>query len=252
MPESVTNPLKYYQNNTCNAQTLIAACVRHGIRHFIFSSTAAVYGNPQTLPVAEDAPLEPISPYGASKLMTETILRDVAAAHDFRYMALRYFNVAGADPAGRTGQSTTNATHLIKVACEVAMGKRNELVVFGSDYATTDGTGVRDYIHVSDLVAAHRLALDRLRDGSESAVLNCGYGHGASVLQVVEAVKRVAGIDLAVRRADRRPGDAAEIVAKADRARTVLGWLPQHDDLDVIVRHALDWEKHLSTRNRGS
>ncbi len=251
VPESVSDPLKYYHNNTCNALTLISACVRHGVRNFIFSSTAAVYGNPQTVPVPEDAPLEPISPYGTSKLMSEEILRDVAAAHDFRYAALRYFNVAGGDPAGRTGQSTANATHLIKVACEAALGKRDELVIFGTDYATSDGTGIRDYIHVSDLVAAHRLALDHLRAGGESTVLNCGYGHGASVLQVVDAVKRVAGIDFAVRRTDRRPGDSAEIVARADMARDLLGWRPQYDDLDVIVRHALDWERHLSARNRG-
>ncbi|HSG95541.1 MAG TPA: UDP-glucose 4-epimerase GalE, partial [Afifellaceae bacterium] len=251
VPESVSDPLKYYRNNTCSTQVLIDACIRHGVRNFIFSSTAAVYGNPRTVPVPEDATLEPISPYGTSKLMTEQILRDVAAAHDFRYAALRYFNVAGADPAGRTGQSTANATHLIKVACEAALGKRDELVVFGTDYATSDGTGIRDYIHVSDLVAAHRLALNHLRASGESAVLNCGYGHGASVLQVVDAVKRVSGVDFAVRRADRRSGDAAEIVARADMARSLLGWRPQHDDLDMIVRHALDWEKHLSERNRG-
>lgn len=251
VPESVSDPLKYYRNNTCNSEALIGACVRHGVRNFIFSSTAAVYGNPQTVPVAEDAPLAPISPYGTSKLMSEQILRDVAAAHDFRYAALRYFNVAGADPAGRTGQSTANATHLIKVACEAVLGMRDELVVFGTDYATADGTGIRDYIHVSDLVAAHRLALSHLRANGESAVLNCGYGHGASVLQVVEAVKRVAGTEFAVRRAERRPGDAAEIVARADMARSLLGWQPQRDDLDVIVRHALDWEKYLSERNRG-
>jgi UDP-glucose 4-epimerase len=251
VPESVSDPLKYYLNNTCNTQTLISACVRHGVKNFIFSSTAAVYGNPQTVPVREDAPLEPISPYGTSKLMSEQILRDVAAAHDFRYAALRYFNVAGGDPDGRTGQSTANATHLIKVACEAALGKRDELVIFGTDYATRDGTGIRDYIHVSDLVRAHRLALDHLCAGGDSAVLNCGYGHGASVLQVVDAVRRVAGIDFTVRQADRRPGDAAEIVAKADMARSLLGWRPQHDDLDTIVRHALDWERHLSTRNPG-
>ena len=251
VPESVSDPLKYYRNNTCKAHVLISACVRHGIENFIFSSTAAVYGNPQAVPVPEDAPLAPISPYGTSKLMTEQILRDVAAAHDLRYAALRYFNVAGGDPAGRTGQSTANATHLIKVACEAALGKRDELVVFGTDYATADGTGIRDYIHVSDLVAAHRLALDHLRASGESAVLNCGYGHGASVLQVVDAVKRVAGVDFIVRQADRRPGDAAEIVAKADMARSVLGWQPHLDDLDTIVRHALDWERHLSTRNLG-
>ncbi len=251
VPESVGDPLKYFRNNTCNTLTLIEACIRHGVKHFIFSSTAAVYGNPQIVPVREDAPLDPISPYGRSKLMSEQILCDVAAAHDFRYAALRYFNVAGADPAGRTGQSTANATHLIKAACEVALGKRDELVVFGTDYATRDGTGIRDYIHVSDLVAAHRLALDRLRAGGQSAVMNCGYGHGASVLQVVDAVKRAAGIDFAVRLADRRQGDAAEIVASADLARKNLGWRPQHDNLDTIVRHALDWENHLSTRNLG-
>ncbi|PLX39594.1 MAG: UDP-glucose 4-epimerase GalE [Hyphomicrobiales bacterium] len=249
VPESVTDPLKYYLNNTAKSRTLIEACVRNGVKNFIFSSTAAVYGEPGSDPVSEDARFAPLSPYGTSKMMTEMMLADVAAAHDFRYTALRYFNVAGADPQGRTGQSTANATHLIKVACEAALGKRPHMSVFGTDYETPDGTGVRDYIHVSDLVEAHRLALVRLRETEQSAVMNCGYGKGFSVLQVIGAVKRVSGIDFAVQMGPRRAGDSPQVVARADKIRDVLGWQPAHDDLEEIVLHALTWEKNLATRN---
>ncbi|ADZ71453.1 UDP-glucose 4-epimerase GalE [Polymorphum gilvum] len=250
VPESVADPLKYYRNNTAASRSLIEACVNKGVGTFIFSSTAAVYGDPVSVPVDEDAPLAPLSPYGTSKLMTELMLRDVAAAHAFRYTALRYFNVAGADPEGRTGQATKNATHLIKVACETALGKRDEMAIFGTDYATPDGTGVRDYIHVSDLVEAHRLALSRLRTGGDSLVMNCGYGEGYSVRQVIDAVKAVSGIDFAVRIAPRRAGDSPRVVAASERVRRELGWVPHHDDLETIVRHALAWEQSLTARNR--
>ncbi len=249
VPESVSDPLKYYRNNTANSRVLIEACVRNGIGNFIFSSTAAVYGEPGEEPVGEEMPFAPLSPYGTSKMMTEMMLADVAAAHDFAYTALRYFNVAGADPKGRTGQSTKNATHLIKVACEAALGKRPSMSVFGSDYATPDGTGVRDYIHVSDLVEAHRLALARLRETGKSAVMNCGYGRGFSVLQVIDAVKRVSGVDFKVEMAPRRAGDSPLVVARADRIRETLGWQPAHADLEEIVSHALSWEKGLALRN---
>ena len=250
VPESVENPLKYYTNNTMASLKLIQACVRQGVRHFVFSSTAAVYGDPDSVPVAESAPLRPVSPYGTSKLMTEMMLRDVAAAHDLRYCALRYFNVAGADPRGRTGQSTANATPLIKIACEAALGKRAGLAVFGDDYDTPDGTGVRDYIHVADLAAAHRLAIEYLRAGGPSAAMNCGYGQGFSVLQVIDRVKAVSGVDFPVRHAGRRAGDSHEIVAASDLVRETLGWQPAYNDLDVIVGHALAWEKKLAMRNR--
>ena len=217
--------------------------------HFIFSSTAAVYGNPRSVPVAEDDALAPISPYGTSKLMTELMLRDVSAAHDLNYVALRYFNVAGADPQGRSGQSTPQATHLIKVACEAALGKRDHLQVFGRDYETRDGTCLRDYIHVSDLVQAHLDALTYLRNGGDSQVFNCGYGQGYSVLEVIAAVERAAGHKLEVRDGPRRPGDPAELIANADRARAVLEWQPRHDDLDFIAASALAWEQHLQQRN---
>jgi len=250
VPESVSDPLKYYLNNTVKSRALIAAAVRNNVKNFIFSSTAAVYGDPETVPVDETARLAPMSPYGTSKLMTELMLADTAKAHDFRYTALRYFNVAGADPVGRTGSSTKDATLLIKVACEVVVGKRPHLSVFGTDYDTPDGTGVRDYIHVTDLVDAHCLALGYLRAGNDSLVVNCGYGHGFSVLDVIEAVKRVSKTEIEVQYAPRRPGDSPKVVAKADAVRAVLNWQPQYDDLDVIVAHGLNWERHLISRNR--
>lgn len=249
VPESVSDPLAYYDNNTVKTRTLIETAVRTGVKHFIFSSTAAVYGAAGMEPVLEDAGLAPESPYGRSKLMSEWMLADAAAAHDLRYTALRYFNVAGADPKGRTGQSTIGATHLIKVASETALGKRPSIKVFGTDYPTPDGTCIRDYIHVSDLAAAHRLALDRLRAGGDSLVANCGYSHGYSVLEVLESVKRVHGRAFDVEFAGRRAGDAAAVVANSTLARRELSWTPRHDDLDAIVRSALDWEDHLSRMN---
>jgi UDP-glucose 4-epimerase len=249
VPESVADPLGYYLNNTVKSRELIAAAVRNGVKRFVFSSTAAVYGDPQTIPVEEDAPLKPLSPYGMSKLMTEIMLADTAKAHDFRYVALRYFNVAGADPKGRTGQSTKGATHLLKVACEAALGKRDAIQVFGDDYDTPDGTGVRDYIHVADLVAAHRTALDHLAAGGDSLVANCGYAHGASVLEVIKAVERATGRKLPVTHAPRRPGDSPKVVAGNARIRA-LGWQPRYDDLDRIVADALAWEEHLGRRNQ--
>jgi UDP-glucose 4-epimerase len=248
VPESVADPLGYYLNNTVKSRTLIAAAVAQGVKHFIFSSTAAVYGNPERTPVPEDARLNPMSPYGTSKLMTELMLADTARAHDFRYVALRYFNVAGADPAGRSGQSTPKATHLIKVAVETALGKRPHMQIFGTDYPTPDGTCVRDYIHVTDLARAHRTALAHLRAGGQSEVFNCGYSTGYSVLQVVDAVRRVSGKDIDARSAPRRPGDPASIVADSTKIREQLGWRPQHADLDRIVRQALAWEGQLSHR----
>jgi UDP-glucose 4-epimerase len=250
VPESVADPLGYYLNNTVKSRALIESAIRCGVRNFIFSSTAAVYGTPRTYPVSEEEPLQPESPYGTSKLMTEIMLRDAAAAHDFAYTALRYFNVSGADPKLRTGQSTKGATHLIKVACETATGKRAQMEVFGTDYPTPDGTCVRDYIHVSDLVNAHYLALQRLRGGGGSLVANCGYGRGYSVLEVIDAVKRVSGRDFAVATSGRRPGDAVAIVANAERCVSELGWRPAHDDLEEIVGHALRWEEALARRNR--
>jgi UDP-glucose 4-epimerase len=245
VPESVADPLGYYLNNTCKSRSLIACAVETKIPNFIFSSTAAVYGIPKINPVPEDATLEPISPYGSSKLMTETMLRDTAKAHPLRFVVLRYFNVAGADPKGRSGQSTERATHLIKVASETALGMQPSLEVFGTDYETPDGTCIRDYIHVSDLVRAHLDALRYLRAGGESIVLNCGYGEGFSVLDVVAAVKRAAKMDFAVHMSDRRPGDPAALVAGADRIREVLGWVPRRNNLDTIVEDALSWEKRL-------
>jgi UDP-glucose 4-epimerase len=230
------------------ARALIAAAVKGKVKHFIFSSTAAVYGTPSVTPVGEGAPLVPESPYGRSKMMVEMILADTAAAHDFRYVALRYFNVAGADPAGRTGQSTRGATHLIKVASETALGKRDAITVYGTDYPTADGTCIRDYIHVSDLVRAHCDALRYLRAGGESVTLNCGYGRGFSVLEVLDTVKKVSGVDFAVELAARRPGDPARIVAACDRVRAVLGWRPELDDLASLVGHALAWERKLRAR----
>ncbi len=248
VPESVTDPLGYYLNNTVKSRGLIAAAVAAGIDKFIFSSTAAVYGNPAVTPVPEEADLSPVSPYGSSKLMTEIMLADTARAHPLRYVALRYFNVAGADPAGRSGQSTPRATHLIKVASEAALGKRPYMEVFGTDYATHDGTCVRDYIHVTDLAEAHMAALAHLSQGGTSRVLNCGYSKGYSVLEVIDAVKRVSAADFEVRLAARRLGDPASIVAASDRIRSELGWVPAHDDLDKIVTEALAWERKLALR----
>ncbi len=242
------NPLGYYRNNTANSRALIECAVKCGVRHFIFSSTAAVYGNPAEIPVGEDAPTLPISPYGWSKLMTEIMLRDASAAHGLKHTILRYFNVAGADPQCRTGQSTAGATHLIKVAVEAALGLRPKLDVFGTDYPTPDGTCIRDYIHVSDLVAAHCDALRALRAGAPSSTLNCGYGHGFSVREVIEAVKRVSGVDFKVEMAPPRAGDPARIVADSAQIRETLHWQPRYDDLATIVRHALAWERELMRR----
>jgi UDP-glucose 4-epimerase len=250
VPESVANPLGYYLNNTVKTRALIAAAVAGGVRRFIFSSTAAVYGTPKVTPVAEDALLGPESPYGRSKMMSEMMLADAAAAHDLRFVALRYFNVAGADPAGRTGQSTKAATHLIKVACETALGKRDSITVYGTDYPTPDGTCIRDYIHVADLVAAHAEALAYLRDGGDSLVANCGYGRGYSVLEVIDTVKAVSERDFPVVFGPKRPGDPASIVASPARIMEKLGWRPQHDNLAEIVRHALAWEAALARRNQ--
>jgi UDP-glucose 4-epimerase len=249
VPDSVADPLGYYRNNTANTRTLLEAAVKGGVEHFIFSSTAAVYGNPDTVPVAENAPTVPMSPYGWSKLMTEIILRDTAHAHPLRYAVLRYFNVAGADPMLRTGQSTPAATHLIKVAVQTALGLRKKMEVFGTDYPTPDGTCIRDYIHVSDLVAAHSDALAYLRKGGASVTLNCGYGRGFSVLEVIDTVKKISGTDFRVDLGPRRPGDPAQIVAKSDRARELLQWTPRYDDLPTIVSHALAWEKKLKQNN---
>jgi len=249
VPESVADPLGYYENNTCKTRALLETAVREKVPHFIFSSTAAVYGSGGVEPVREDARLAPESPYGLSKLMSEWMLRDAAAAHRIAYTALRYFNVAGADPKGRTGQSTPGATHLIKVASETALGKRPSMQVYGTDYGTPDGTCIRDYIHVSDLAAAHRLALERLRAGGASLVANCGYGHGYSVLQVIDSVRRVHGSGFAVEMGGRRAGDAQSIVANSDLARRELGWRPRRDDLDGIVADALAWERRLTEKN---
>jgi UDP-glucose 4-epimerase len=248
VPDSVRDPLGYYRNNTANSRALIECAVKAGVRHFIFSSTAAVYGNPTTIPVSEDSPTVPISPYGWSKLMTEIMLRDASHAHDLAHVILRYFNVAGADPRGRNGQSTANATHLIKVAAETALGLRPELNVFGTDYPTPDGTCIRDYIHVADLTRAHADALRYLRSGGAPLTLNCGYGHGFSVLEVIDTVKKVSGVDFKVEYAARREGDPARIVAASERIRGELGWRPRLDNLATIVTHALDWERELVAR----
>lgn len=250
VPDSVADPLGYYLNNTVKSRALIAAAVRGNVPRFIFSSTAAVYGTPKATPVAEDALPMPESPYGRSKLMTEAMLADAAAAHGLHYVALRYFNVAGADPAGRTGQSTRGATHLIKVAAETALGKRAAMTVYGTDYPTPDGTCVRDYIHVSDLVAAHSEALRHLRAGGRSLVANCGYGKGYSVLEVIDAVKRASGRAFTVEYGARRPGDPVAIVASPALIMSELDWKPRHDDLDEIVGTALAWEAALERRNQ--
>ena len=248
VPDSVFDPLGYYRNNTANSRSLIECAVKGGVQQFIFSSTAAVYGNPDKIPVGEDDPLKPMSPYGSSKLMTEIMLRDAGAAHGLAHVILRYFNVAGADPGQRTGQSTKGATHLIKVAVETALRLRPKMLVFGTDYPTPDGTCVRDYIHVCDLVRAHCDALAYLRAGGVSTTLNCGYGRGFSVLDVIDTVKRVSGTEFAVEFGARRQGDPARIVAASDRIRATLGWRPQFDDLTTITRDALAWELQLTAR----
>jgi UDP-glucose 4-epimerase len=249
VPESVENPLKYYDNNTANSRCLIATAIESGVKHMIFSSTAATYGIPEQIPVQETTPTVPINPYGRSKLMTEFMLKDVAEAHDFNFCALRYFNVAGADPKGRTGQSTTGATHLIKVAVEAALGKRDHVGVYGTDFATVDGTGVRDYIHVSDLAAAHVMALELLISAPEqSHIMNCGYGHGFSVLQVLDAVDRATNKPLIRNMEPRRAGDPDALVADNSLIKKTLGWEPRFDDLDQIVRHAMAWEAQLGAR----
>ena len=249
VPESVENPLNYYRNNTANSRALIESAVTGGVRHFIFSSTAATYGIPDEIPVREDMPTVPINPYGMSKLMTEAMLKDVAAAHPMNYCALRYFNVAGADPEGRTGQSTAGATHLIKVAVEAALGKREEVAVFGSDYATPDGTGVRDYIHVSDLADAHLHALDTLVAApGDSHIMNCGYGRGFSVLEVLDSVDRLTGGAITRRMEPRRAGDPDALIADNRRILATTPWRPRLADLDTIVAHALAWERASSNR----
>ena len=245
VPESVANPLKYYGNNTCATRSLLDAASNAGVKHFVFSSTAAVYGIPSAGLAAEDTPTAPINAYGTSKLMTEWMLRDLCAVTPMRHVALRYFNVAGSDTQGRIGQSTRAATLLVKVACEAAVGKRKFLAVYGTDYPTPDGTGVRDYIHVEDLATAHLNALDYLRAGGQSLTANCGYGHGYSVRQVLSSVEKIAGIKLDVREEPRRAGDPPALIAKADKVRELLGWKPKLDDIDTIVRTSLDWEKRL-------
>lgn len=251
VPESVSKPLKYYGNNTCNSRNLLECCLGAGIKHFIFSSTAAVYGIPEESPATEDTPTRPINPYGVSKLMTEWMLRDLTLASPMRSVTLRYFNVAGSDPEARIGQSTPEATLLIKVACEAAVGKREAVSIFGTDYATPDGTGVRDYIHVEDLASAHLRALAYLEDGGDTVTLNCGYGHGYSVREVLDAVQRVSGARLSIYEKERRAGDPPILVAKAERIRKVLGWTPSYDDLELIIRTSLNWERKLLERAPG-
>jgi UDP-glucose 4-epimerase len=245
VPESVSDPLKYYGNNTCSTRNLLQCCVEAGVKNFVFSSTAAVYGIPEGPFADENSPTAPINPYGTSKLMSEWMLRDVAQASTMRYVSLRYFNVAGSDTTGRIGQSTRKATLLVKVACEVVIGKRPHLAIFGTDYDTPDGTGVRDYIHVEDLATAHLDALTYLRDGGTSTVLNCGYGHGYSVREVIRSVEKATDGQLPVKEEPRRAGDPPVLVARADRVRTTLGWTPRLDDLDAIVRSSLAWERKL-------
>lgn len=244
-PESVSNPLKYYGNNTRNTLNLLQACVRFGVERFIFSSTAAVYGLPESGAASEESPTLPINPYGTSKLMSEWMLRDTALAHGLKYVALRYFNVAGADPKARIGQRTPDATHLIKVCCQAALGMREAVSIFGTDYPTPDGTGIRDYIHIEDLASAHLAALSHLERNGESLTVNVGYGRGASVREVIGVVKEVSGVDFPVIEAPRRPGDPAALVARAERVREVLGWQPRYDDLRTIVADAWRWEQRL-------
>jgi len=249
VPDSVADPLGYYLNNTVKTRNLLECSVRGGVERIIFSSTAAVYGDVAHNPVTEEDPQMPVSPYGRSKLMSEWMLQDVSRAHGLQYAILRYFNVAGADPRGRSGQSTAGATHLIKVACQTAIGDRAEMAIFGTDYPTPDGTCLRDYIQVTDLAGAHMAALTYLRGGGASGIFNCGYGRGYSVREIVEVVKHVSGVDFIAREMPRRPGDPPAIVAEARRAREILGWVPRHDDVEQIVRQALAWEKALKRRN---
>ena len=250
VPESVADPLKYYRNNTCATRNLLECCIEAGVKHFVFSSTAAVYGIPDDEQCWEDTPTQPINPYGMSKLMSEYMLRDLAAASDLRYVIQRYFNVAGSDPQGRIGQSTPGATLLMKVAAEQALGKREALYVFGTDYPTPDGTGVRDYIHVEDLADAHLKAIDYLRAGGESQILNCGYGHGYSVREVLDTVQRVHGAPLNIIEQGRRAGDPPALIAGAEKIRGVLGWTPRYDDLEEIARSSLNWERKLTELGR--
>ena len=251
VPESVSDPLGYYLNNTAKARNLIESAVRSGVKHFIFSSTAAVYGETDAGLVTEDRPLKPVSPYGRSKLMVEWMLEDAGVAHGLRSVVLRYFNVAGADPKGRAGQSTRDATHLIKVAVQTALGRRAEMRIFGDDYPTPDGTCLRDYIQVTDLAQAHMDALRHLRGGGRNLTCNVGYARGYSVKEVVDVVRRVSGVNVKAVMSQRRPGDPAAIVASNDRIRSELGWMPKHDDLDAIVGQALDWERRLHNREQG-
>jgi UDP-glucose 4-epimerase len=249
VPESVADPLKYYRNNTASSRTLLEVAARHKVRNFVFSSTAAVYGIPEGGRASEDSPTQPINPYGTSKLMTEWMLRDLAIAGGPRYVALRYFNVAGCEPTGTIGQSTPKATLLVKVACEAATGRRPGVAIYGTDYPTPDGTGLRDYIHVEDLATAHLDALTYLRKKGESTVLNCGYGHGYSVREVLAAVERANGNPLNIHEEARRAGDPPELVAVAERIRNVLGWTPRFDDLDTIVRTSLEWERKIAAED---
>jgi UDP-glucose 4-epimerase len=246
------DPLAYYRNNTMTTRSLLNAAVKCGVSRFIFSSTAAVYGNPERMPVTEDAPTRPMSPYGSSKLMTEIMLHDVAAAHGMNYVVLRYFNVAGADPLARIGLSTAGATHLLKIAVEAATGQRAKIDVYGTDYPTPDGSAIRDFIHVSDLAQAHRAALSYLRNGGVSTTLNCGYGRGYSVLETIEAVRRVSGRNFAVQTAPRRPGDIMTMIADTRRIASTLDWTPQHADLETIAAHALAWEEKLFQERHGT
>jgi UDP-glucose 4-epimerase len=252
VPDSIRDPLAYYRNNTMTTRSLLNTAVKCGVNRFIFSSTAAVYGNPDRMPVTEDAPTRPLSPYGSSKLMTEIMLHDVAAAHGMNYVVLRYFNVAGADPLARIGLATVGATHLLKIAVEAATGQRAKIDVFGTDYPTPDGSCVRDFIHVSDLAQAHRAALSYLRDGGASTTLNCGYGRGYSVLETIEAVRRVSGRNFAVQTAPRRAGDIVTMIADTGRIGTTLDWTPQYADLDTIAAHALAWEEKLFQERHGA
>lgn len=249
VPESLSDPLKYYRNNTCTSRQLIENCLARGIEQILFSSTAAVYGEPDVCPVPETASTLPTTPYGASKLMVEAILRDTARASDLRYGALRYFNVAGADPQGRAGHSAETATHLLKVACQAALGVRDGITVHGTDYPTRDGTAERDYIHVSDLVEAHFLALRHLREGGDSFTANCGYGRSYSVLEVIDAVRTAAGRDFPVHHGPRRAGDSARVIADNRALLKLFDWQPAHRDMTSIARHALDWERRLRDRN---